>query len=56
CFPFSGPSYPELYKSIAKGVYRLPDWLSPSAASLIKGMLITDPARRFTLRQVGNRA
>ncbi|CAM9176610.1 unnamed protein product, partial [Hapterophycus canaliculatus] len=52
CFPFSGPRYPELYKNISKGVFRLPDWLSPTAISLIRGMLATEPTRRFTLRQV----
>lgn len=54
CFPFSGPGYPELYKNISKGVFRLPDWLSPAATSLVRGMLITDPTRRFNLRQVRN--
>ncbi|CAB1099993.1 unnamed protein product [Ectocarpus sp. CCAP 1310/34] len=52
CFPFSGPRYPELYKNISKGVFRLPDWLSPAAISLVRGMLVTDPSRRLTLRQV----
>ncbi|CAM9548995.1 unnamed protein product, partial [Scytosiphon promiscuus] len=52
CFPFSGPRYPELYKNISKGVFRLPDWLSPTAISLLRGMLVTDPTRRLTLRQV----
>eukprot|EP00903_Cladosiphon_okamuranus_P012027 g11292.t1 len=52
CFPFSGPRYPELYKNIAKGVFRLPDWLSPTASSLVRGMLVTNPTQRFTLRQV----
>lgn len=52
CFPFSGPGYPELYKSILKGAFRLPDWLSPAANSLVRGMLVTDPTCRFTFRQV----
>ncbi|CAM9408894.1 unnamed protein product, partial [Phaeothamnion confervicola] len=60
CFPFSGATYPELYQRIQLGHYRLPTGavpgaagpVSPAAADLLRGMLVADPARRFTLRQV----
>ena len=52
CFPFSAPTYPDLYKVIAKGVYRVPEWVGSAASELIAGMLALDPLRRLTLQQV----
>jgi serine/threonine protein kinase len=52
CFPFSGPSYPDLYKNITKGFYRVPEWLGSTATDLIAGMLTVEPLRRVTLAQV----
>lgn len=52
CFPFTGPSYPELYKNISKGVFRVPESFSTSPLTLVRGMLVTDPTQRLTLRKV----
>lgn len=52
CFPFSAPSYPELYKKIVKGRYRMPDSFPQSLKELLSRMLCTDPRRRYTISQV----
>ena len=51
CFPFTARSYPELYKKIVRGQFRLPDFLSHSARDLLRSLLVIDPHRRFTLQQ-----
>ncbi|CAM9290824.1 unnamed protein product, partial [Discosporangium mesarthrocarpum] len=54
-FPFSGPSYPELYKNISRGVFRCPESLSTTSMELVKSILVTSPTKRCSLRQVCSR-
>jgi len=54
CFPFAARSYPELYKRIMRGAFRLPDTLSHGAKDLLRNMLCVDPARRYTIQPVRN--
>jgi len=50
--PFKGEHLSELKRCIVKGRFHLPNHLSDSAASMLKGMLVVDPRKRFTLREV----
>jgi serine/threonine protein kinase len=52
CFPFTAKNYPDLYKKIIRGHYRMPESLSHSVRDLLRNMLVTDPLRRYTLAQV----
>jgi serine/threonine protein kinase len=45
CFPFTARNYPDLYKKIIRGQYRIPDTLSRGARDLIRSMLCTDASR-----------
>jgi serine/threonine protein kinase len=48
-FPFSGKTYPELYKRIAAAQVSFPDHMSGAARDLLRRMLNPDPNRRLTL-------
>lgn len=48
-FPFSGKTYPDLYKRIVAGQITLPDHVSNAGKDLIRRMLNTDASRRLTL-------
>lgn len=50
--PFGGESYTELYQQILCANYTLPSYLSPECQDLIRHMLVSDPARRFTIEQI----
>ena len=50
--PFEAESTQLLYKKIRQGLPTLPPSLSPSASSLLLGMLTVDPTKRMTLVQV----
>lgn len=54
CFPFSAKSYPDLYKKIMKGAFRVPDSLSHSLKDLIHNLLQMDPRKRYTVGQAKN--
>ena len=54
CFPFSAKSYPELYKKIMRGQFRIPDTLSQGVKDLIRNLLVLDPRKRFTVQQAKN--
>lgn len=43
---------PVLFKNISNGVYSLPKFLSPGAASLIKRMLIVNPLNRISIHEI----
>ena len=45
CFPFTARNYPDLYKKIIRGHYRIPDTLSRGARDLIRSMLCVDASR-----------
>lgn len=50
--PFNDNSIPKLYQKIQNGVKTLPSFLSADASDLIRKMLIVDPKRRITVREV----
>ena len=50
--PFEDPDTPSLYKKILSGAYAVADHVSRDARSLIGGLLTTDPAQRFTVRDI----
>lgn len=52
--PFEDPNTANLYKKILGGEYTLPKFLSSDAKDLIKGILNTDPTKRFTVEQIRN--
>lgn len=47
--PFEDQNTANLYKKILKGDYQEPDFLSPEAKDLIRGMLTTDPEQRVRI-------
>lgn len=49
--PFKGDSLPELKRSIVRGRFQLPTSLNESAAALLRGIIVVEPKRRFTLKQ-----
>ena len=50
--PFEDSNTAKLYKKILKGVFEIPDNISENAKSLIKGILTTEPTRRFTINKI----
>jgi len=50
--PFDVESYPDLFRLIRKGQYKIPGHFSTEAADLIHGMLRVDPEQRLTVEQV----
>ncbi|CAB4256308.1 similar to Saccharomyces cerevisiae YDR477W SNF1 AMP-activated serine/threonine protein kinase found in a complex containing Snf4p and members of the Sip1p/Sip2p/Gal83p family [Maudiozyma barnettii] len=50
--PFDDESLPKLFKNINNGIYALPNFLSPGAASLIKKMLIVNPLGRISIQEI----
>lgn len=47
--PFEDKHTSELYKKILGGVYKIPSHVSSDGQSFIKGLLNTDPKKRFNL-------
>ena len=50
--PFEDPNTSALYKKIISGDFHIPKFISPSARSLLKGILTTDPNRRFSIQTI----
>ncbi len=50
--PFEDPNTANLYKKIMGGTYTMPRFLSAEAKDMIRGILNTDPAKRFTLDDI----
>jgi len=50
--PFEDPDTPTLYAKILKGEYKLARNVSNSLKDLLKGILNTDPNRRFTIADI----
>ncbi|KAM7217802.1 Protein kinase-like domain containing protein [Rhypophila decipiens] len=50
--PFDDEHIPSLFAKIARGSYMVPTWMSPSAASLIKKMLVVNPVQRATIDEI----
>ena len=50
--PFEDPKTNLLYKKILNAEYTIPDFVSPDCADLIRKILNTDPAQRYTLTDI----
>lgn len=50
--PFDDEYIPTLFKKINSGIYSLPAYLSPDAASLLSSMLVVDPVKRITVAEI----
>ncbi|KAI3454706.1 hypothetical protein Pfo_011369 [Paulownia fortunei] len=50
--PFDDENIPNLFKKIKSGLYTLPSHLSSGARDLIPRMLIVDPMKRITTREI----
>lgn len=50
--PFEDPKTNLLYKKILNADYTIPDFVSADCADLIRKVLSTDPALRFTLQDI----
>lgn len=50
--PFEDADTPTLYKKIMDGDYAIPDFVSPDAAVLMRGLLTTDPSKRFDVSAI----
>ena len=52
--PFDDQNNEVLYKKIANGDYKIPNFVSDKVKDLIKRILNTDPSKRFTIQQIKN--
>ncbi|MCQ2816547.1 MAG: protein kinase [archaeon] len=52
--PFDDANDDVLYSKIIKGKFHMPSYLSPDAQDIIKGILTTDPEKRFGLNEIKN--
>uniref|UniRef100_A0A0D9VSU1 non-specific serine/threonine protein kinase n=1 Tax=Leersia perrieri TaxID=77586 RepID=A0A0D9VSU1_9ORYZ len=50
--PFDDENIPNLFKKIKGGIYTLPSHLSALARDLIPRMLVVDPMKRITIREI----
>ena len=50
--PFDDEYIPTLFKKIAQGSYRVPEYLSSSAVNLIRKMLVVNPVHRITVQEI----
>ncbi|XP_067849492.1 serine/threonine-protein kinase SIK1 isoform X2 [Heptranchias perlo] len=50
--PFDGPTLPVLRQRVLEGRFRIPFFLSEDCESLIRRMLVVDPAKRITVSQI----
>lgn len=50
--PFDDENIPNLFKKIKGGIYTLPSHLSALARDLIPRMLVVDPMKRMTIREI----
>lgn len=50
--PFDEPSKSELYAKILAGKYTIPVFVSKAASRVIKGLLMRDPTKRYTVEDV----
>ena len=52
--PFDDPNTTKLYQKIIQGKFSLPDFLSKDCKAIIKGILNTDPNKRFKIKDIRN--
>ncbi|KAM6224668.1 serine/threonine-protein kinase SIK1 [Rhynchocyon petersi] len=50
--PFDGPNLPTLRQRVLEGRFRIPFFMSQDCESLIRRMLVVDPAKRITIAQI----
>ncbi|KAI0594631.1 protein kinase SNF1 [Biscogniauxia sp. FL1348] len=50
--PFDDDHIPSLFAKIQRGVFTIPHWVKPDAASLIRKMLQTNPVQRATIEEI----
>ena len=50
--PFEDPDTTELYKKILIGKFQIPDFVSSEAKDLIKNILVSDPAKRYSIQDI----
>ena len=50
--PFEDPNTANLYKKILGGDYTIPKFLSADAKDILKGILNTDPSKRYTIEDI----
>jgi serine/threonine protein kinase len=53
-YPFKAETERDLYQKIGKGVFNVPDYISPLGKAFIKRMLTLDPAKRILTSDVKN--
>eukprot|EP00079_Xenopus_tropicalis_P032087 XP_017945858.1 PREDICTED: serine/threonine-protein kinase SIK1 [Xenopus tropicalis] len=51
-FPFDAPNLPTLRQRVLEGRFRIPYFMSQDCESLIRRMLVVDPAKRLTIGQI----
>ncbi|KAI0024246.1 protein kinase SNF1 [Xylariomycetidae sp. FL0641] len=50
--PFDDDHIPSLFAKIQRGVFTIPQWVKPDAASLIRKMLQVNPVQRATIEEI----
>ncbi|KAM4888318.1 serine/threonine-protein kinase SIK1 isoform 1-T2 [Thomomys bottae] len=50
--PFDGPNLPTLRQRVLEGRFRIPFFMSQDCESLLRRMLVVDPAKRITIAQI----
>lgn len=50
--PFDDDHVPTLFKKICDGIFITPPYLNPSVTSLLKHMLLVDPMKRATIKEI----
>ncbi|XP_040842610.1 serine/threonine-protein kinase SIK1 isoform X1 [Ochotona curzoniae] len=50
--PFDGPTLPSLRQRVLEGRFRIPFFMSQDCESLLRRMLVVDPAKRITIAQI----
>nr|XP_033788178.1 5'-AMP-activated protein kinase catalytic subunit alpha-1 isoform X4 [Geotrypetes seraphini]XP_033788188.1 5'-AMP-activated protein kinase catalytic subunit alpha-1 isoform X4 [Geotrypetes seraphini] len=50
--PFDDDHVPTLFKKICDGIFYTPQYLNPSVISLLKHMLLVDPMKRATIKDI----
>lgn len=51
-YPFEGDTVFLLFENIARGEFTIPEEVDPLLATLIKGMLETEPDNRISIQQI----
>ncbi|TEA11049.1 putative serine/threonine-protein kinase HSL1 [Colletotrichum sidae] len=52
CLPFDDPDIGALLQKTKRGIYEIPDFLSPEAKDLIRRMLVANPETRISIQEM----